>query len=336
MKEKEVLKRLGFEDRKSLNEIEQFQDYDLQYVEENKNYFNISIKKTKTSEKKHKNAEKVIENFLAYHQVILPVCHYNYGRVIITGWRGCLLHKLKEHPRKDFSHDESWLNKRAKTNKGKKSDNIDYLMFKVLASKYEKDESKKDKSKESSSTEQNITLSSKYNMDVGHVFGKFTGLTSLIEEILGSNQQVDNTNVYPQFKYANELPKDSDKLHKNKNCSQAYFESEAENHMPCYYEAEAICADWNDVVPIGTRIRIIDINTFNELYHVFVPNCDYDEDNEERPLDSENIGDRKKSDSGSKDTVDKVNSTSEPDISAEQYRAFFKEGDLNKLTPKNK
>lgn len=48
MKEKEVLKRLGFEDRKSLNEIEQFQDYDLQYVEENKNYFNISIKKTKT------------------------------------------------------------------------------------------------------------------------------------------------------------------------------------------------------------------------------------------------------------------------------------------------
>ena len=37
-----------------------------------------------------------------------------------------------------------------------------------------------------------------------------------------------------------------------------------------------------------------------------------------------------------KDTVDKENSTSEPNISAEQYRAFFKEGDLNKLTPINK
>ena len=48
-----------------------------------------------------------------------------------------------------------------------------------------------------------------------------------------------------------------------------------------------------------------------------------------------NLKKGKDSDSGSKDMVDKENSTSEPNISAEQYRAFFKEGDLNKLTPKN-
>lgn len=160
-------------------------------------------------------------------------------------------------------------------------------------------------------------LSNKYEIDAGHVFGMFTDSTSYIGDILGSNQNVNNINIYPQVKEANEIFNTERK-------SQLDFENEARDNKPCYYEAEAICKEWTDIVPIGTRIRIIDIQNSKELHHVFIPNCKYPKSKK-----------GKDSDSGSKDMVDKENSTSEPNISAEQYRAFFKEGDLNKLTPKN-
>ncbi len=290
MKEKEVLKRLGFKEDENLGGVEQLRDYSIEYIEGNKNnYFKLTD---------NKKAAKIIDNFLSHHQPILPVCYYEYGRVIITGWRGCLWKGMGEYTHKNVRHDESWINKRKKE-KESKSKLLDTLMCEVLSKNYTK------------------KLSNKYEIDAGHVFGMFTDSTSYIGDILGSNQNVNNINIYPQVKEVNEIFNTERK-------SQLDFENEARDNKPCYYEAEAICKEWTDIVPIGTRIRIIDIQNSKELHHVFIPNCKYPKSKK-----------GKDSDSGSKDMVDKENSTSEPNISAEQYRAFFKEGDLNKLTPKN-
>ena len=110
MKEKEVLKRLGFKEDENLGGVEQLRDYSIEYIEGNKNnYFKLTD---------NKKAAKIIDNFLSHHQPILPVCYYEYGRVIITGWRGCLSENMKEYVPEDVSHKESWINKRKKE-KGK-------------------------------------------------------------------------------------------------------------------------------------------------------------------------------------------------------------------------
>lgn len=106
MKEKEVLKRLGFEEDENLGEVKQLRNYSIEYTEgNNNNYFRLTD---------NKKPAKIIEDFSSHNQIILPVCHYEYGRVIITGWRGCLSENMKEYVPEDVSHKESWINKRKK------------------------------------------------------------------------------------------------------------------------------------------------------------------------------------------------------------------------------
>lgn len=287
MKEKEVLKRLGFKEEKELASIEQLKDYNISYTEDDENYFNLS-------NKDGKKPDKIVKSFLAHHDLISPVLHYAYGRIIITGWRACLEEGI-EYAHKGVRRDKSWIKRRVEeksknnlTHSQSKGRHVDSLMIPFL--------SKNEKSND---------LSKWYHMDAGHIFGRFTKLTPLISDYLGSNQSSDNINTYPQFKSANE--KDDKKGH---DYGQLHFEREALSNLPCYYEAEAIIRDWNDVVPIGTRIRMIDADNFNEHFHVFIPNIVHGD----FPSDS----------------------ILEDSDSAQAYSYYFKEGDLNKLTPINK
>lgn len=280
MEEREVLKRLGFKEEKELASIEQLQDYNISYAEDDENYFNLS-------DKDGKKPEKIIESFLPYQRYILPVLHYAYGRVTITGWRAWLENEVA-YFHKGARHDKSWMKKRYET----KVLPIDLLMGNFSS----------DVKDENGLTKQQLQKS--YPIDAGHILGKFTKLTPLISDYLGSKQNSDNINIYPQFKNANEQDGKDDH-----DYGQLHFEREVRDNLPCYYEAEAIIRDWNDVVPIGTRMRMIDTINFKERFHVFIPNIVHEE--------------------FSPDSI--LNKTT-----AEQYRAFFKGGDLSKLTPKNK
>lgn len=122
-------------------------------------------------------------------------------------------------------------------------------------------------------------------------------MTPLIGDILGSDQNVDNINIYPQFRDANA------KVGKTDRNPQSFFEGELGVIYLATMKQRQFFKEWTDVVPIGTRIRIIDPKTFKELYHVFVPNC------ETHPSDS-------------------VQSS---ENSAEAYRAYFKVGEVKKL-----
>jgi hypothetical protein len=254
MEEREVLRKLGFtseteeQARKELNSVEQLKRYELKYAEEDENYYNLLSNNTE------KELGKVIKSFSAHHQLILPIFHYAYGRIIITGWRTCLKEDAK-YPSQGKRREESWIKIRRKL-RGSAKNNVDDLMDESL-----------------SHPDESQGLALKYHIDIGHVLGEFTKLTPLISDFLGSDQNSDNINTYPQFKPANE---NADK--DNHNYGQLYFERKAINHKPCYYEAEAICKSWNDVVPIGTRIRIIDINNLTEISHVFIPNFDWEKD----------------------------------------------------------
>ena len=66
--------------------------------------------------------------------------------------------------------------------------------------------------------------SSTYHIESGHVFGRFTNLTPLIGDILGSDQNVDNINIYPQFRDANA------KVGKTDRKPQSFFEGEASSN----------------------------------------------------------------------------------------------------------
>jgi hypothetical protein len=291
MEEKEVLKRLGFKEEKELASIEQLQDYNISYAEDDENYFNLS-------DKDGKKPEKIIESFLQYHRYLLPVFHYAYGRVTITGWRAWLENEVV-YFHKGARHDKSWIQKRYETREN--------------MSKH--DESKDDATNETTVMHVDSIMSSggkkSYPIDAGHVLAKLTNLTPLISDYLGSNQNSNNINTYPQFKSANE--KDCKDDH---DYGQLHFEREALSNLPCYYEAEAIIQDWNDVVPIGTRIRMIDATNFKEHFHVFIPNIVYENTTTDHILSDKN--------------------------EVDDYRAFFKGGDLNSLkwkkvdTPKNK
>lgn len=252
----------------------------------------------------HKKRDKIIRTFASHEKFrkktskgpnIFPICYYAYGKIDITGWRAILKEKLKVNKHSNIPCEESWVKKKVKnkekqavkTPADKTSDNKisvdDISVDEIIADIF----SKKDRKK----------YSSTYHIESGHVFGRFTNLTPLIGDILGSDQNVDNINIYPQFRDANA------KVGKTDRNPQSFFEGEAGSNLPCYYEAEAIFKEWTDVVPIGTRIRIIDPKTFKELYHVFVPNC------ETHPSDS-------------------VQSS---ENSAEAYRAYFKRGEVKKL-----
>ena len=280
MEEREVLKRLGFKEEKELASIEQLQDYNISYAEDDENYFNLSDKDVK-------KPEKIIESFLQYHRYLLPVFHYAYGRVTITGWRAWLENEVV-YFHKGARHDKSWIQKRYETREN--------------MSKH--DESKDDSTNGTTVTHVDSIMSSggkkSYPIDAGHVLAKLTNLTPLISDYLGSNQNSDNINTYPQFKNANEKDKITDH-----DYGQLHFERKALDNLPCYYEAEAIIRDWNDVVPIGTRIRMIDATNFKEHFHVFIPNIVHENTSSNYILSDDN--------------------------KVDDYSTFFKGGDLSSL-----
>ncbi|TVU93440.1 hypothetical protein [Lactobacillus gasseri] len=286
MDEQEVLKKLGFtseteeeleQARKDLNSVEQLKHYELKYAEKDENYY-------KLTDKVKQKPDMIIKTFSAHHQLILPVFYYAYGRIIITGWRACL-DKNMGYYHKGVRHDESWIKRRYKEQvdlNHTDADCIDWLMNQLLFEKKHGD------------------ISKHYHMDAGHIFGRFTNLTPLISDFLGSDQNYNHINIYPQFKSANENNKKN-----GQDYGQSHFENEARDNKPCYYEAEAIFRDWNDVVPIGTRIRIIDISNSEELRHVFIPNVAHGDFPKDSILNN--------------------------DATAVNYRNFFKEGDLRPL-----
>ena len=294
MEEREVLKRLGFKEEKELASIEQLQDYNISYAEDDENYFNLS-------DKDGKKPDKIVKSFLAHHDLISPVLHYAYGRIIITGWRACLDGGV-EYGRNGVRHDKSWIKERyeareniSSTNEAKhdsgnkaKSIHVDLFMSNFPPSVIKDKELSK------------ANLRKSYPIDAGHVLAKLTNLTPLISDYLGSNQNSDNINTYPQFKSANE--KDCKNDH---DYGQLHFEREALSNLPCYYEAEAIIRDCNDVVPIGTRIRMIDATNFKEHFHVFIPNIVYENTSSNYILSDDN--------------------------KVKNYRTFFKGGDLSSL-----
>lgn len=295
MEEREVLRKLGFtsdteeQARKELNSVEQLKPYKVEYAEEDENYYDLQPKNPEDIDNKEKLHE-IVKSFSAHYRIILPVFHYAYGRIIIIGWRACLYNEL-QYVHKGAKRDKSWIKKRyeekddPQKDNPKKGNHVDWLMSQLLSDKKHGDVSKP------------------YHMDVGHVFGRFTDLTPLISDFLGSDQNHDHINIYPEFKSANENDK-KDGI----DYGQLHFENEAKIHKPCYYEAEAIFRDWNDVVPIGTRIRIIDINNSKELYHVFIPNVVHGKFPQDSILNDA--------------------------ATAADYHKFFKEGDLQALKKK--
>lgn len=73
MEERKVLKRLGFKEDENLGEVKQLRNYSIEYIEgNNNNYFKLTD---------NKKPAKIIEDFSSHNQIILPVCHYEYGRV---------------------------------------------------------------------------------------------------------------------------------------------------------------------------------------------------------------------------------------------------------------
>lgn len=285
MEEREVLRKLGFtseteeQARKELNSVEQLKPYKVEYAEEDENYYDLLSNNTE------KELDKIIKSFSAHHQLILPIFYYAYGRIIITGWRACLYNEL-QYVHKGAKRDKSWIKKRYEEKADQKENNhVDWLMSQLLSDK------------------KHGEISKQYHMDVGHVFGRFTDLTPLISDFLDSDQNHDHINIYPEFKSANENDKKD-----GTDYGQLHFENEAKSNKPCYYEAEAIFRDWNDVVPIGTRIRIIDINNSKELHHVFIPNVVHGKFPKDSILND--------------------------DATAADYRKFFEEGDLEALKKK--
>ena len=290
MKEREVLKKLGFKDEASLQAVDQLKNYELNCVDD---HFDLV--------ERNKTAVQNSLNRLSDTQQFMPIFYYSvYGRVIISGWRALLninansSNKNEPKSKSDLRHNQSWIS--AKSDENNVS-SIDRLMLGKKATVLIDEK------------EQEAGLS-RLKIDRGHILGKFSNLLSQIEQFLGDEQNVNNVDIYPQFKRANENAKNDH--------GQLYFEHLIGKHKdtPIYYEAEAIFANFDDKVPIGTRIKIVKIEKENDKYmvapdedaisfHVFIPNCDYAEEDPKSVLKPEN-------------TVD-------------DYRAFFKGGDLNSL-----
>lgn len=89
---------------------------------------------------------------------------------------------------------------------------------------------------------------------------------------------------------------------------QQFFEGELSknNTKTFYYEVEAVYAKPKDKIPIGTRLRIVEIalDGTNDIQHVFIPNCDRAGSDADAPCD-----------------VDK----------AHEYQKYFQDGDVDKL-----
>lgn len=281
MKEKEVLKRLGFKEDENLGKVEQLKNYELSYAggkESPNDYFYL------TDKNDIDDLMSAYLKVLSTEQPLLPI--FYYGR--ITGWRAYL------NP--DSSTDDKKIIKRYEPpyikihEKDVQPGSTDELIYVP--------QSKKDK--------KGLT-SADTRIERGHVLlgcvDSFLPFKSFLKRA-DYNKYSNLINTIPQFKRANGNSNDSH--------GQEYFEKTITDHkdLHFFYECEAIFARPTDKVPIGTRIRIVEVErqdknvdpTFvknSDLStHVFIPNCDY--------IKSEN-------------TVD-------------DYRTFFKGGDLNSLT----
>ena len=304
MEEREVLKRLGFKEEENLGKVEQLKNYELSYAggkESPNDYFYLTDKN---------NIDDLMSAYLkilSTEQPVLPI--FYYGR--IAGWRAYL------NP--DSSTDDKKIIKRYEPpyikihEKDVQPGSTDELIYVP--------QPKKDK--------KGLT-SANTRIERGHVLlgcaSSFLPFKSFLKRA-DYNKYSNLINTIPQFKRANGNNSNSH--------GQEYFEKIITDHknLQFFYECEAIFARPTDKVPIGTRIRIVEVerqdNNADPPFvknsdlstQVFIPNCDYIK---------------------SKNTVDNENSTSEPENTVDDYRAFFKGGDLNSLkwkkadTPKNK
>lgn len=300
MEEKEVLKRLGFKEDENLGKVEQLKNYELSYAggkESPNDYFYLTDKN---------NIDDLMSAYLkilSTEQPVLPI--FYYGR--IAGWRAYL------NP--DLSTDDKKIIKRYEP---------PYIKI------HEKDV-------QPGSTDELIYVpqpkkgltSADTRIERGHVLlgcaSSFLPFKSFLKRA-DYNKYSNLINTIPQFKRANGNNSNSH--------GQEYFEKIITDHknLQFFYECEAIFARPTDKVPIGTRIRIVEVerqdNNADPTFvknsdlstQVFIPNCDYIK---------------------SKDTVGNENSTSEPENTVDDYHTFFKGGDLNSLkwkkadTPKN-
>lgn len=304
MEEKEVLKRLGFKEDENLGKVEQLKNYELSYAggkESPNDYFYLTDKN---------NIDDLMSAYLkilSTEQPVLPI--FYYGR--IAGWRAYLNPNSSTDDKKIIKrYEPPYIKIHEKDVQPGSTDELIYVP-----------QPKKDK-KGLTSVDTRI--------ERGHVLlgcaSSFLPFKSFLKRA-DYNKYSNLINTIPQFKRANG--------NNSKSHGQEYFEKIITDHknLQFFYECEAIFARPTDKVPIGTRIRIVEVerqdNNADPTFvknsdlstQVFIPNCDYIK---------------------SKDTVDNENSTSEPENTVDDYRAFFKGGDLNSLkwkkadTPKNK
>ncbi|MGS0678710.1 hypothetical protein [Lactobacillus johnsonii] len=303
MEEKEVLKRLGFKEDENLGEVEQLKNYELSYAgdkESPNDYFYLTDKN---------NIDDLMSAYLkilSTEQPVLPI--FYYGR--IAGWRAYLNPNSSTDDKKIIKrYEPPYIKIHEKDVQPGSTDELIYVP-----------QPKKDK--------KGLT-SADTRIERGHVLlgcvSFFLPFKSFLKRA-DYNKYSNLINTIPQFKRANGNNSNSH--------GQEYFEKIITDHknLQFFYECEAIFARPTDKVPIGTRIRIVEVErqdknadpTFvknSDLStQVFIPNCDYIK---------------------SKDTIDNENSTSEPENTVDDYRTFFKGGDLNSLkwkkadTPKN-
>ena len=293
MEEKEVLKRLGFKEDENLGKVEQLKNYELSYAggkESPNDYFYLTDKN---------NIDDLMSAYLkilSTEQPVLPI--FYYGR--IAGWRAYLNPNSSTDDKKIIKrYEPPYIKIHEKDVQPGSTDELIYVP-----------QPKKDK--------KGLT-SADTRIERGHVLlgcaSSFLPFKSFLKRV-DYNKYSNIINTIPQFKRANG--------NNSKSHGQEYFEKIITDHknLQFFYECEAIFARPTDKVPIGTRIRIVEVerqdNNADPTFvknsdlstQVFIPNCDYIK---------------------SKDTVDNENSTSEPENTVDDYRAFFIGGDLNSL-----
>lgn len=280
MEEKEVLKRLGFKEDENLGKVEQLKNYELSYAggkESPNDYFYLTDKN---------NIDDLMSAYLkilSTEQPVLPI--FYYGR--IAGWRAYLNPNSSTDDKKIIKrYEPPYIKIHEKDVQPGSTDELIYVP-----------QSKKDT---------NGFTSADTRIERGHVLlgcaSSFLPFKSFLKRV-DYNKYSNLINTIPQFKRANG--------NHSKSHGQEYFEKIITDHkdLQFFYECEAIFARPTDKVPIGTRIRIVEVerqdNNADPTFvknsdlstQVFIPNCDY--------IKSEN-------------TVD-------------DYRAFFIGGDLNSL-----
>lgn len=293
MEEREVLKRLGFKEDENLGKVEQLKNYELSYAggkESPNDYFYLTDKN---------NIDDLMSAYLkilSTEQPVLPI--FYYGR--IAGWRAYLNPNSSTDDKKIIKrYEPPYIKIHEKDVQPGSTDELIYVP-----------QPKKDK--------KGLT-SADTRIERGHVLlgcaSSFLPFKSFLKRV-DYNKYSNLINTIPQFKRANG--------NNSKSHGQEYFEKIITDHknLQFFYECEAIFARPTDKVPIGTRIRIVEVerqdNNADPTFvknsdlstQVFIPNCDYIK---------------------SKDTVDNENSTSEPENTVDDYRAFFIGGDLNSL-----